>query len=127
MGPTEKITAAHRQRFETMQELGCVICSVYFRRPGTPGQVHHLLSGGRRIGHDATIYLHPWFHAGEPPTSRIGGRVRQLTIAEATRIYGPSLAHDRPSFEARFGTEQALLEMQNDLIAAYERCTRGAA
>lgn len=127
MGPTEKITAAHRQRFETMQEIGCVICSVYFQRPGTPGQVHHLLSGGRRIGHDATIYLHPWFHAGEPPTSRLRGRVGQLTIAEATRIYGPSLAHDRPEFEARFGTEQQLLEMQNDLIAAYERCARGAA
>lgn len=127
MGPTDKITAAHRARFAAMQAIGCVICTVYFEAPGTPGQVHHLLSGGKRIGHDATIYLHPWFHAGEPPTTRRGGVVRQQTIAEATKLYGPSLAHDRPAFEARFGTEQELLEMQNDLIAVYERCERGAA
>ena len=122
MGPgTQPINHEHRRRFDVLRELGCVVSTVFFQQPGTPGQVHHLLSGGRRIGHEATICLHPWYHQGEPPFVKRFGRLVQLRADEATQCYGPSLALDRPAFEARFGTEHELLEMQNALIAAYRR------
>lgn len=124
MGPgTDPITAADRRRFDAMRELGCVVCHVCFSRPGTQGEIHHLLAGGRRIGHQATICLHPWFHQGRPPEVRYAGRLVQLTVAQAERRYGPSLALDRPAFESRFGTEQELLEIQDLLLDTYFRVT----
>lgn len=126
MGPTDRITAEHRLRFALMQELGCVVCSVYFGKPGTPGQVHHLVDGGRRLGHDSTIMLHPWYHQGQPPRVRHAGRLVQLTADQATTRYGPSLALDKPAFERRFGTELELLEMQDALIEAYRVNSQGA-
>lgn len=127
MGPTERITPADRDRFEAMQSLGCLIANVYFGKPGTPGQVHHLLEGGRRLGHQSTIYLHPWYHQGQPPVVRRAGGFRQLTVHEATDTYGPSLAHDKRAFEHRFGTEAELLEMQDELIAALRKLEAGVA
>lgn len=127
MGPTERITPADRQRFSLMQVLGCVVCHVFFRKPGTPGQVHHLVSGGRRLGHQATICLHPWYHQGQPPRVRYAGAFLQLTTDQATYRYGPSLALDKPAFERRFGTELELLEMQDALIGAYQALEAGAA
>lgn len=110
------ITPKDRARFTLMGAIGCVISRVYFNAPETPGEVHHLLNGGgRRRGHQATVYLHAWYHRGVPPL--IGSR--QLTKQEATDRYGPSLAESRPAFEARFGTDDDLLEMQNALIDAY--------
>lgn len=126
MGPTDRITPAHKQRFATMQELGCLISLVYFNHPGTPGQVHHIISGGRRLGHDATICMKPWYHQGEPPTVRYAGRLIQLTVAQATYRYGPSMAHNPSDFTHRFGTQDELLEMQDALIVAYRRAQEAA-
>ena len=123
MGPTTPILAEHRERFAAMEELGCLISRVFFCRPETPGTVHHLVEGGRRIGHHATIYLAPWYHLGQPPQVKRGGVVRQLTVEEATHTYGPSLYHDRRAFERRFGTEQQLLADQDELIAMWLKCT----
>lgn len=114
------ITAKDRARFTLMASIGCVISRVYFGVPETPGEVHHLLNGGgRRRGHQATVYLHPWYHRGVPPLVCSGAQFRQLTKQEAAERYGPSLAENRPAFEARFGTDDDLLEMQNALIDAY--------
>jgi len=121
MGPGEHITADDRERFQLMRELGCVVSSVYCGKPGTPGQVRPLVAGGRRMGHQATICLHPWYHQGQPPAVRYAGAIVQLTADQATTRYGPSLALDRPAFEHRFGTELELLEMQDALIEAYRR------
>lgn len=126
MGPgTDPTTAADRRRFAAMEATGCVVCRVFFERPCTPGDVHHVLRGGRRIGHQATICLHPWYHRGNPPEVRYAGRIVQLTVAEAERRYGPSLARNRLAFEARFGTEEELLEMQDAVLGAYWALTDG--
>jgi spore cortex formation protein SpoVR/YcgB (stage V sporulation) len=53
----KRITAAHRRRFEIMKfEIGCIF------HPRTPAECHHLLSGGNRISHDATVALCPVCH-----------------------------------------------------------------
>ena len=39
-----------------ISRLGCVVCHLT-GHPGTIAEIHHLLSGGRRIGHKATIPL----------------------------------------------------------------------
>lgn len=119
MGPTERITPADRLRFETMRELGCLVSRVFHRKPFTEGEVHHLLAGGQRRGHQITIYLHPWYHRGVPPQVMKHGALRQLTVGEAAETYGPSLALDRREFEICYGREEELLEMQNALIEAW--------
>lgn len=125
MGPGEHLTAADRRRFDTLQDLGCLIARVFFDKPNTPGEVHHVLTAGRRTGHQATLYLAPWYHRGVPPTVRHAGRLLELTVAAATTRYGPSLALDRPAFEARFASEVDLLAMQDELVAMYDRGARG--
>lgn len=79
--------------------LGCVVC----RRQGrgyVPGAVHHLLDGGIRIGHLATICLcDPGHHQHAP---RGSGEV--------------SRHPDRTAFEARYGTELDLLSWSRRAI-----------
>ena len=127
MGPTDRITAKDRERFETMQRIGCLVSLVYFGKSGTPGTVHHILEGGRRLGHQATLYLHPWFHQGQPPTVRQAGRIRQLSQAEAMALYGPSLELNQGAFERRFGTQRDLLVMQDNLIETWLSCEAAVA
>jgi hypothetical protein len=122
MGPTERISKAHHQRFETMREIGCLISLVYFGKGGTPGTVHHIVEGGKRLGHQFTLYLSPWFHQGQPPMVIRRGEPKQLSQDQATHLYGPSLELDRLAFEARFGTQRELLAMQDDLITTWTSC-----
>jgi hypothetical protein len=55
-------TDKRSQRFRELQELGCVAC----RKLGYVSQpdIHHLLSGGKRIGDNATIPLCPFTIGG---------------------------------------------------------------
>jgi len=126
MGPTQRITVADRTRFASMKAMGCIVALVYFGKPETKGEIHHLLSGGYRLGHHATICLAPWYHQGTPPLVRHAGELRQLTVDQATYRFGPSLALDRPAFEHRFGSELDLLAMQDELLATYDSCVREA-
>ena len=93
-------------RFRTLQQIGCIAC----RQRGVYSQadVHHLLSGGRRRGNQYTIPLSPWHHRGVPPDG--------MTVAEANRYYGPSLARAPKSFRAEFGDDETLLATVNTLI-----------
>ncbi len=127
MGPTERITPADRDRFEAMRAIGCVVSAVFFQKLGTPGQVHHIKAGDRRLGHQATICLTPWFHEGTPPLIRHAGRLQQLSVSEATRMFGPSMAINPEAFQARFGTQMELLEMQDALIEKYRESERKVA
>lgn len=73
---------------------GCVVCR-------SPALVHHLLSGGRRVGHLDTIplcYLH----------HQSGRNDKQVVSRHPWR----------KQFEQRYGTEQELL---NNLRRKYER------
>lgn len=99
------ISEAHRRRFRAMQWVGCIACRLD-GRPGEPADVHHLLSGGRRIGHHATIPLCPWHHRG---IANEGARA-----AESMR--GPSLARSKRAFVERYGTEEELRETVDRML-----------
>lgn len=81
--------------------LGCIVCLIQ-GHPGTPAEVHHILRGGRRIGHLSSIPLCPGHHRGDgsSKTSRHPWKSR---------------------FVADFGTEADLLKRTRRLVAEQRR------
>lgn len=79
-------------------QLGCIVCRLA-GHPNTPAVVHHLLRGGRRIGHLATIPLCPDHHQQTRPGT---GKVAR----HPTKV----------QFEKAYGTEQHLLEQTKKLL-----------
>lgn len=100
-------TARQRRRFQALQDMGCIAC----RQLGHYRQVDvsHLLSGGRRRGHDATIGECPWHHRGVPPDG--------MSTGQAEQALGPSRARSPRRYRERFGTDDELLAMTNDYLA----------
>ena len=95
----QRTTAQHRARFRMLQDMGCVACLMEgdgYREP----DVHHLLEGGVRIGHDATIPLCPWHHRGVPAQN-------------GELLHGPSLAERPRSFVVKYGRDRELLDYVN--------------
>jgi hypothetical protein len=92
------VTKAEHAWMDAITQLGCIVCCLRgFRTPAVP---HHLLSGGRRIGHLATIPLcDPGHHQYPQPGS--GKIARHPTKAR---------------FEAAYGTEEELLERTRELV-----------
>lgn len=76
-----------------------------------PCQVHHLNLGGKagqkRRGKKFSIGLCPWHHQGQPIMA---------TEAQTRAALGPSLAHESRAFRQEFGTDDALLAEENELI-----------
>ena len=103
-------TKAEKARMDAMKLMcKCVACyQVGIVRSGHI-EIHHLLSGNKRIGHMATVSLCPWHHRGV-----IYGNA--VTAAEAAEMFGPSLAHGSKPFRAKFGTDAELLALQNALL-----------
>lgn len=103
-------TKAEQIRFDRIKAGNCLAC--WMRDIDLAGQglveVHHLLSGGRRIGHMATVGLCMWHHRAVPQWG--------CTHAEMREEYGPSLAEGSKPFHAEFGSDAELLIMQNDLL-----------
>lgn len=91
------ITKAHRARFRAIQEIGCIACRADGYR-NVPPDIHHLLSGGRRRGHEDTIGLCPWHHRGV-------GTGPGISYAQAPR-----------AFRERYGQDDELLAQQDQLI-----------
>lgn len=92
-------TRAEREWMDSICQIGCIACRI-MGIAGTPGVPHHLLSGGRRIGHLATICLcdpghHQYPQAGSKKIAR-----------------HPTKAQ----FERAYGTEAELLEMTRELV-----------
>lgn len=106
-------TKAEKKRFERIVEAGCVACSVNGLRTNQHAEVHHLLDGGVRRGHAFTVGLCFFHHRGIP----IGTR----SVAEMTDAYGPSLYHNARAFHERFGSDEELLAIQNQLIEESDR------
>ena len=103
-------TKAEQARFDAIKAGPCLACMQ--RGIDLTGQglveVHHLLSGGRRIGHMATIGLCSWSHRGVV--------FEFHSHAEMRETYGPSLAEGSKPFRAAFGTDAELLAIQNALL-----------
>lgn len=93
-------TIEERAWMDAITTIGCIACLME-GRPGVPGAVHHLLRGGRRIGHLHSICLcDPGHHQGGQ------------TLGVISR-------HPwKARFEARYGTEAALLARSKALIGA---------
>lgn len=116
---TKPPTADDQARFEAMRRVGCLAClknqeagrasaTLVLRRL----EIHHLLSGGRRIGHYATICLCHFHHQAKfLPYHEFGYQAQ----AEA---FGPSLEREPRRFHELYGTDQELLDRQNALLLA---------
>lgn len=89
------MTKAERIHLAAVQALGCVLCRVRGIHWDEPVEVHHLTSGGRRVGHFATIPLCLEHHRGNTGRHGLG----------------------RKGFEKLHGvTEDELLKLTNKLI-----------
>lgn len=110
------MNAEHRAiRFSAIDDIGCIVARL--RGLGkTYAERHHLLTtglhgNGKRRGDEFTIGLNPWSHRGEP----FGG----LTAEECQEMFGPSYAKQAREFREEFGSDDELLEMQNEILRAY--------
>lgn len=104
---TAPATAEQKRRFVVIKDLGCIACRIGLIGY-TPPEIHHLLSGGIRRGHDQTIGLCPWHHQG---VCAEGVSKRQMA-----ERFGPSLKHSPGAFHEAYGSDDELLARQNGLI-----------
>lgn len=110
---SKEATTKQRRRFRRIQELGCVACTLD-GVPNVPCDIHHLLSGGRRLGHDHTVGLCEFHHRGIVPEGR--------TLEDYQHVHGPSLAAKPRAFRIRYGDEEELLAIQDALLDHYLEC-----
>lgn len=108
---TSAPTKAQIRRFEIIRDFGCICCRMKGYK-SLVTEVHHLLSGGRRIGHDATVGLCPWHHRGV----RFDGWGPSAMVA----MFGTSLALGSKPFHEQFGSDEELLAHQNTVIKRME-------
>jgi hypothetical protein len=117
---TKPPTVAELARFAAMRQIGCLAC-LKNREIGRASatlvqrrlEIHHLLSGGRRIGHEATICLCHFHHQG-----KFLPYVDYSYTAQAA-AFGPSLEREPRHFHELYGTDDELLARQNALLAAW--------
>jgi hypothetical protein len=104
-------TKAEQARFDKMKEMGqCVACYQRGFRGWQYIEIHHLLSGNKRIGHMATVGLCTWHHRSVYESGH--GHDKD----SMTQFLGPSLANGSKPFRAEFGTDAELLAIQNALL-----------
>lgn len=92
------MTKSEQKWCDSVRQLGCIVC----RNEGrgyVPCSVHHILSGGRRIGHHHVIGLCPTHHQSGLNNDQFVSR------------------HPfRRAFEKRYGTEDELLAQTRELV-----------
>lgn len=81
-----------------VRELGCIACYVDMHIFSN-AEIHHMLSGGRRMGEMFVLGLCPPHHRG--------GRDDNECV---------SRDHNQRRFEAKYGTEAELLRLTNELV-----------
>lgn len=100
---THRPTKAEQERFRKLIQLGCVAC----RKAGSGysyPEIHHILSGGRRMGHMQSIPLCFAHHR----------------IPNNGTVIGPSLADGSRLFAAKFGSQMELLAEVNHMVGKAE-------
>lgn len=102
-------TAAEKAWMDGITALGCIACLVD-GHPGTPGAVHHILSGGRRMGHMHTICL---CDPGHHQQGQQFGKVSRHPF--------------KARFEDQYGTESDLLDLTQQLVDVQAREARANA
>lgn len=91
-------TKAEKEWFDDITRVGCIVCRRE-RRYCVPAEVHHMLSGGRKMGHLFTLPLCFEHH-------RSGRNDERVTSRD----------HNQRRFEARYGTEAGMLEEVRGLV-----------
>lgn len=112
---TSNPTKAQKKRFERIQDIGCVACCIDGIHQNPP-EIHHLVSGMKRLGHDYTVALCPFHHRGIVPSGFSYDQVRAVS--------GPSMALEPDAFRKHYGTQEELLEFQNALLDHYIECEK---
>ena len=85
-----------------VRALGCIVCKG--EGVDSPAEIHHILSGSKRLGEDHVLGLCQIHHRGQINTPKAVSR------------------HPwRREFEARYGTEEELLEKTRELCAEPQR------
>lgn len=113
---TRKPTAAESAYINACKEGPCVACVAWQRsgkapfdfRPWVGCDFHHMKSGNVRRGHMYGVGLCGWHH-------------RQLLDwgsdhAEMREFYGPSLMDGSRLFHEIYGSDDALLQLQHELL-----------
>lgn len=116
VGKTARIRDIDRRRFDVIREhCGCVCCLLVFAQYVIP-TIEHATSRGRRIGgkeqHQNTIGLCVWHHFGTPAAG--------FSAEQMVEAFGPSLAKGRTPFEEFFGPEEALIEVVDSVVDAFD-------
>jgi len=106
----QKANKAEQERYNRLKQIICICCyDEPLQVPYVGVEIHHMTSGGRRIGNEFTLPLCFWHHRGVLPADS-----KNSTIATLT--YGPSLAKNKRQFVNRYGTEAQLLTKVNNLL-----------
>lgn len=84
-------TKVEKSWMDRITRMGCIACIVD-GHPGTPGAVHHLVEGNRRLGHLFSICLCQ-------PGHHMDGKAKGVV----------SRHPDKAAFEKKYGTERELL------------------
>ncbi len=119
---TEPPTQADLARFHMMRKAGCIACAMNRARGIATAtfntkdlEIHHLLSGGVRIGHHAAVCLCHYHHQGKRlPFLHRGYK-------DQSEVFGPSLGREPRRFRAMYGDNDALLAHQTALLAQGRR------
>ena len=92
-------TKAEKHWMDSICQLGCIVC-ILTGKGKSPAEPHHMLSGGRRMGHMFTIPLCPTHH-------RSGRDDDEVTSRDQSQR----------RFEKRYGTEQYLLAKTREFVS----------
>lgn len=106
------MTRRQSARILAVKRGGCLCCIAkgYPHDPDGPMvEAHHLLEGGLRIGHEDTIGLCLWHHKGQI-------YVEGWDIDQHREWLGPSLAEGSVTFNAEWGSDDFLLEWQQERL-----------
>lgn len=106
-------TKAEDSHIDAITRAGCVCCIAlgYPHDPDGPRvEAHHLLSGGIRIGHAATVGLCQWHHRSRLVVTGWDHAMHRAKL-------GPSLLDGSVPFHARFGDDASLIEQQAAILA----------
>lgn len=101
-------TKAEASRIVAVKEGPCVACLIFTGQSYLGCDAHHLLSGGRRIGHMATVGLCAYHHRRVMPEGETG-----VSMFEQ---FGPSLMDGSKLFREAYGTDVELLALQNQIL-----------
>ena len=115
---TEPPTPMDEVRFHMMRKRGCIACLMNRARGIATAtfakkdlEIHHLLRGGVRLGHHATVCLCHYHHQGKRLPFLDQGYKAQAAI------FGPSLGREPRRFRAMYGDNDALLAYQEAALA----------